>query len=50
MENKRNAVVRWGLTFGLIMAALGSANDIGSRLLIDFADEDRQSRTTEDVC
>jgi hypothetical protein len=33
MENKQSAVMRWGLTFGLIMAALGSANDIGSRLL-----------------
>ena len=33
MENKRNAVVRWGLTFGLIMAALGSTSAIVSRLL-----------------
>jgi hypothetical protein len=33
MENRQSAVMRWGLTFGLIMAALGSANDIGSRLL-----------------
>lgn len=33
MENKRNAIVRWGLTFGLIMAALGSASAVGSRLL-----------------
>ncbi len=33
MENKRNAVVRWGLTFGLIMAALGAASAVGSRLL-----------------
>jgi hypothetical protein len=33
MENKQSAVVRWGLTFVLIMAALGSASDIGARLL-----------------
>ena len=33
MENKRNAVVRWGLTFGLIMAFLGATLAIGSRLL-----------------
>ncbi|HEY7092725.1 MAG TPA: hypothetical protein VH393_06075 [Ktedonobacterales bacterium] len=33
MENKRNAVVRWGLTFGLIMATLGSVSAVGSRLL-----------------
>jgi hypothetical protein len=33
MENKQSAVVRWGLTFGLIMAALGSASAFGSRLL-----------------
>jgi hypothetical protein len=33
MENKQSAVVRWGLTFGLIMAALGSASAVGSRLL-----------------
>jgi hypothetical protein len=37
MENKRNAVVRWGLTFGLtfglIMAFLGATLAVGSRLL-----------------
>ena len=33
MENKRNTIVRWGLTFGLIMAALGSVSAVGSRLL-----------------
>jgi hypothetical protein len=33
MENKRSAVVRWGLTFGLIMALLGSASSVGTRLL-----------------
>jgi hypothetical protein len=33
MENKQSAIVRWGLIFGLIMAALGSASAVGSRLL-----------------
>jgi hypothetical protein len=33
MENKRNAIVRWGLTFGLIMALLGSTLAVGSRLV-----------------
>jgi hypothetical protein len=33
MENTRNAVVRWGVLFGLIMALLGSAASIGARLL-----------------
>jgi len=33
MENKRSAIVRWGLTFGLIMAFLGSISTVGSRLL-----------------
>jgi hypothetical protein len=33
MENTRNAVVRWGLTFGLIMALLGSTLSVGARLL-----------------
>src|SRR4051812_20796396 len=33
MENTRSAIVRWGLLFGLIMALLGSAAAVGSRLL-----------------
>jgi hypothetical protein len=33
IENKRNSVFRWGLTFGLIMAALGATSTVVSRLL-----------------